>query len=455
MVDVRLLKHVQGARAAIGGAYKEGGELVTGEGREARAEAARGRPDANLEPYASDRGLEWLDHRSASGFGAVMPQFEELQHNVMRGELPGGERGIIFHEVVIVGRDQGRGDSVNDHLGWKSFRLGDDTPNPWKTLGFYQLGVKAPFTVAAAQVPQATGALAAFRVDRRELFAPYNFPEAGKLDDRGLEGWRLRAVKEADRGALDRLLSGPVRELLATDPFGGQLQLVFWHGTLIVRCSGFLSESRQLDQLAHALSLTARELRAVGRAAAKPRPLSDHLPPATWSTVPEPQERGIRILGATVRRGGTIDPFKGHPFEPPPGSWWCEQLRAAAHRYRMELEDPLAYHLAFPEIAVPGHAFAVLRGTIPGTDRDGRIALHTEKDLDGFNDGRNAVLFPVHADLPETVPGGEPVPETDLRLSVRGGILAIWNRRSIPAQELGNLDALVADATRLATARGY
>ena len=33
---------------------------------------------------------------------AAMPMSEELQFNVLRGVLPGGEHGIVFHDVKIV-----------------------------------------------------------------------------------------------------------------------------------------------------------------------------------------------------------------------------------------------------------------------------------------------------------------------------------------------------------------
>src|SRR5690349_23835734 len=55
------------------------------------ADARRGHPDVDLSGYAAARGLEML------GSGN-----EQLQFNVLRGTLPGGEQGMLFHHVLPV-----------------------------------------------------------------------------------------------------------------------------------------------------------------------------------------------------------------------------------------------------------------------------------------------------------------------------------------------------------------
>src|SRR6185312_11558657 len=113
----------------------------------------------------------------------------------------------------------------------------------------------------------------------------------------------------------------------------------------------------------------------------------------------------------------------------------------------LALEDPVAYHRAFPELAVPGRAFAVLRGELaPGVI--GRVAWHTEKPIATNNDGRNAVLIPTGAaPTPRT---GVRMPDEPLNYWVGDGILAVWELRSKELRgDLGDMDALVERALAL------
>src|SRR6478736_3052794 len=64
------------------------------------ADARRRRPDADLSSYAASRRLDALGSRNAAGFFAALPLDEQLQFNVLRGPLPGGEQGIVFHHVL-------------------------------------------------------------------------------------------------------------------------------------------------------------------------------------------------------------------------------------------------------------------------------------------------------------------------------------------------------------------
>ena len=58
-------------------------------------DAKRGQPAFDLRDYAAGRGLEFLDHGTPAGFRAAVPGREELQSNVLRGMLPGGEGYIV------------------------------------------------------------------------------------------------------------------------------------------------------------------------------------------------------------------------------------------------------------------------------------------------------------------------------------------------------------------------
>src|SRR5918992_2518072 len=73
-------------------------------------DARRRRPAADLRPYAQSRGLEYLDSRNPMGYWGVVPADERLQFNVLRGVLPGGRHGILFHHLheVLVYYDYDR-----------------------------------------------------------------------------------------------------------------------------------------------------------------------------------------------------------------------------------------------------------------------------------------------------------------------------------------------------------
>jgi hypothetical protein len=66
-------------------------------------DAKRGCPDFDLRDYAADRALEFLDHGTPAGYRAALPGQGELQSNVLRGVLPGGEYGILAHEGLEIG----------------------------------------------------------------------------------------------------------------------------------------------------------------------------------------------------------------------------------------------------------------------------------------------------------------------------------------------------------------
>ena len=130
-----------------------------------------------------------------------------------------------------------------------------------------------------------------------------------------------------------------------------------------------------------------------------------------------------------------------------------EQVHQLARRYRLQLEDPNHYHRAFPRVPVPGTAWAVLRGRLPGAGPVARIALHTEAPLPG-GVGRTALLLPAGG-VPSTEPGGvqvlgSPVP---LRYAIMDGIYAVWVTRN-GASGLGSVTTLLGPGTALARRLG-
>lgn len=203
-------------------------------------DAKRRRPAASLEAYAAARGLEHL------------PGDGRLEFNVLKGDLPGGRHGVLFHHVLAVPYDGDAGGSglkvsvYKPKLGFRdalSFIpvLGHvfDATIPPRDKRPQAVGV--PTTEAAALVPEAaaippfecTSAAARLRMlsGRR--------PEAGFAD-------RLRATAFGD----------VVREH-ANRPY---FRLAFADGRLSIRVDGYVAADGDLDALARAVSAAASGL---------------------------------------------------------------------------------------------------------------------------------------------------------------------------------------------------
>jgi hypothetical protein len=396
------------------------------------ADAKRRRPDVDLSGYATRRGLDTLGSRNAAGFFAALPLDEQLQFNVLRGPLPGGEQGILFHHVLplhvdpdgsvvnagalygYVFKPPGGKLRVRDFFG-NLIPLLDlavdvvtDLRRPPDEAGD-PLGscIGIPCTVASVLVPEV--ALEAFTIDNR----PKPRWVAHRRQD--IDGFTLLARDAPDPRLLGRFLSDTTREALRHLDARPYAKLEVKYGTLVVRVNGYLRDEAELDGLAELTCALARELRAAGELVADRRPFDRPLP-APEQRAPEP---------------------------------WGDALDAYAWKHRLALEDPAAYHRAFPSIAVPGRAFGVLRGEL-ADGIVGRVAWHTEKSLATNNDGRNAVLLPAR-------PGAEPTPRAGIRLAdealnywVGDGMLAVWELRSKELRgDLGDMDALVRRAMEL------
>jgi len=325
--------------------------------------------NANLSRYAAERGLEALGSSTPGGYLAAMPAEEALRFNVMRGVLPGGAYGVLFHHRVAWHREVG-----------------------------------VPCTQAAALVPEA--ALQDFSI--------------------ALAGRHVAPDPVPDHRVVERLLAGPLlRALQASADERLDFELAVRRGAVFVRTNGYLSDPDELDWLATVLSIAASELREACLAVAEPRPFDQPLPPARWS------------------RTGGLGP-------PDP---WRSSARELAAAYGMTLEDEREYHRAFPSLPVPGSAFAVMRGPIPGTSLTGRIAFHGERLLGRGDAGHNAVLLPVCQELTATPPRVVFVPDHGLGCAARDGVLAVFYRR-VPTRRapLGDVPALVERAVGLARA---
>ena len=407
-------------------------------------DAKRRRPDVDLGPYAARRGLDALGSQNAAGFFAALPLDPQLQFNVLRGPLPGGEQGIVFHHVLPVpvsgdGTPLGPGTyharmfnprwqkpGLRDALNMIPV-VGDaiDTvlaemePGSDDALASC---IGAPCTVAAVLVPEA--ALLEFTIDNRPkpALVPHH---REKLAERGLDGWTLLARHEPPPAVVDRLLSEPTRAAMAALGERPYAKLEVRYGTLVLRVNGYLREEAELDGLAQIACAIAGELRAAGELLAERRPFEAPLTAVDWP------ESGVSASGR---------------FPPDP---WLPALHSYAREHRLTLEEPTEYHRAFPSVAVPGRAFAVMRGPL-ADGVEGRVAWHTEKSFITNNDGRNAVLLPA-------APGTEPTPRAGVRLAeealnywIGDGIFAVWELRSKELLgDLGDMDALVRRALAL------
>jgi hypothetical protein len=380
-------------------------------------DAKRGHPDFDLREYAARRGLEFLDHGSPAGYRAAVPGREELQSNVLRGVLPGGEYGVIAHEGLEIGYS---GDDLDWGGTFHSLRVTakgkagllswtDGLPVPWwmQVLSFFSgssptATVRVPCTVAAVRVPETAGSLTHLRFDRRRSAPPFSFGNRTKLGELvGHRGWDLYAGQRPDPEIVGRLVAEPVAELLRAHGDDGLFQAVVWWGTLVVRRNGYLRTPEELDELAQAAGLLAGRLREVCEPLARPQRFDAELP--------EPPFR----RGEPAPPGFLLD-----------GTWLKWAVETAA-RYGLELEDPFAYHHAFPSLPVPGMAHVVLRGTVPRLGLRGRLVLHRERDA-----LRPAVLLPSPPGAEPTPPGGVPLPKHGARLEIADGLLAVWSINS-------------------------
>ncbi len=258
-----------------------------------------------------------------------------------------------------------------------------------------------PVTCAAAVVPEAA------------LLPPFSSRRGGPGDPgdgtgRIVAGW----------------LAGPVAAGLRQD----RVRLSSAYGLLLLRRDGHAAADA-MDRLLRQVDEAARDLAAACAPLHRPAAFATALPGALW---PAREESA------------------GRAWPPSP---LLEEVHRLGRRWAMALEDPRAYHRALPTVPVPGTAWAVVRGVLPGSSTPARIALHTEAPLPGGS-GRTALLLAAGAAAP-TAPGGvrlegAPVP---LRYAVHGGVLAVWVMRHRD-RGLGDVDALVEHGVPLARRLG-
>ncbi|MFL5889696.1 MAG: hypothetical protein ACJ76M_11495 [Solirubrobacteraceae bacterium] len=404
-----------------------------------------------LTAYAAARGLERRGCRPQMGYLlATCPWHERLLVDVARGTLPGGTPGVVAYEArpfaqemswLFPTGDEGGGKGLLRDLkpGWR-----DVVPVPipsWRTRY-----ITVPFTVAGARVNH-TGAVSGLRVARtyeRGHQSSDGTWARRPLDDVGLHDWVAEVRKRSDDTVVDEILRGPVGQALEVQR-GPCFEIEIGYGQVVVVQQGFVAAHEELDALAGAASLLAEGVRSIVRRARPPQPFGEALPEPEWL----PQVAAL--------------PGDKHTFWPVGAL--LERVYAVAGERQMALEDSFAFHSAFANLPVPGEAFGVMRGPLPGTAGiHGRLACCAERqmqlpvDLPHWLDGAGgdvgcdvAMLpaAPVAADTPDDGERAE-----DLRIAVRDGVLLAWRRRPRWQADGPALDRLASDAVRIAADRG-
>ncbi|WP_320673109.1 hypothetical protein [Patulibacter defluvii] len=388
--------------------------------RDAVADARRGHPDVDLAAYAAARGLAALGSQNASGYFAALPAEPELQHNVLRG-VRRGRDACLWHWRFPWPLDDDNGLGPG---GFHGVRIRDPLSRLWSAPRRWWSRTAAdnryaavPCTGAAALAPEAA-LLPDLRIDNGAKHLPRGAGER-RLDDHGLRGFTLTAAPDQlDR--LEQLAAGPLGRLLRGHGDRALIDLRLRFGTVIVRRDGYARDERELDALLDLAVDAAAALAAAAASLHAPQPFAEPLPAVDWPS---------------------REPSVARPWPPSP---FLEQLHALAAERDLTLEDPRAYHAAFPTNPVPGTAFAVLRGPLPGAPgATARLALHAEAPIAEVNSGRTALLLPA-GDAAATDPGGVALAHDGdpLRCAVHDGLLAVWILRWRP-HHLGDLDALL------------
>jgi hypothetical protein len=414
-----LMKRIAGAR--VGGLMEDGW---------------RGRPDVDLRDWAASRGLDFRDQANQVGYLGAFTWAKELQWNVVRGELPGGERGVLLHEVKLLDPDA-PGTFYGVHSKTAGFK-------PWHMIpgaDMFSSGweyFRAPHTTAAVRIPEGTGSLHGLHVARRsERYASgddyWRRRDLGEFD---IKGWAAVVRKRADDQVADRVLSGPIRQVLSTRREHG-FTIEFIYGQLLVYQQYFLKQPEELDAFCQTVSYLAREIRAICSRSSllRPEPFGTELPAPEWLPAVEaaPDERHILA----------------------PHGAWLERILQISRERGLAVEDPLSFHRAFPHVPVPGEAFGVLRG-------DGiRLLFLLERsirDISGMEEavddpggpvGTDAAVLPC-AGTPDTPNGVDGVLTESGRYAVRDGILCAWRLRDAWQAAGEPVDELVTTARRLA-----
>ncbi len=370
-------------------------------------DAKRRRPDVDLSGYAAARGLDFRGSAVSSGFRATTAIWPQYVFNSMRGVLPGGEFGVLQHELEELEVGERGFEGIGGPFFAVSYKrkqsllsflnIGDRGP---KEGPFAKSAAYVPITKAVIRLPEAalSPRMRVLRDDRLPASATV------KLEQYGVPGYLLDWSELWPDDVVADLFGGAVGAVLAELEYP-YVELQIHEATVALACNGYLRDDAALDRFVDRASRLAQGVRDVARAWHRPRPFDDALPPPPWGE-PRNPESEIEI--------------------------YAQQLRPEFERVAGELglapEDPVEYHRAFPRVPVPGTALGVMRGTIPGTSAVGRLAGHSGG---AFGTLTGAVLLPARPGAPPTQRGGTTVvldDGTHMLGEVVDGVAAAWTR---------------------------
>jgi len=376
-------------------------------------DANRGHPDVGFEAYAAARGLQFYGQAVMGAFCGVLPTWPDYTFNVMRGILPGGGYGILEHELEEIGiADNGNFERGGTFWGTRAIGRSSGGGGIKGVVNFFSpiqiFDVKppnepfatsaawAPTTRVVVRVPEAA-LLPRMLIRRSDWFPSLGNP---RLDEHGLPGYRIMRDDLPD-DLLTSIFSGPFGQVLAGAPYP-MVEVELSHGAVTFQRNGYAKTDEDMDALAHAGCALASALRQVAAPLLAPQPFTTQLGPPAPESAPVPWYRYAVAE-------------------------WAQALPLVAAERAMVLEDPVAYHQAFPTLPVPGTAMGVMRGTVPGSDRFGRLAFHQQGGHTSST-VRGALLLEAGPAAPTFEPGGTLVKETDMYVEVVDGIAALWNR---------------------------
>jgi hypothetical protein len=419
--------------------------------RELAQSAKRGSPDFDLTGWAERRGLEFRDGAPQGGHLSVTcPWSKDLLFNVVRGRSPAGDHVVLCHEARVVnvytsGTFHG-GESTAPEADWNVGRLVLWGLNPLAGLGKDgEEWFKVPYTVAGTRVPH-LGTITGLHVARRaERHEEDNLTWTTRpLDNLGVSGHWVAAVRRnSDEAVAERLLAGPIRDILR-EPQGLGFELLVEYGQAIVARQDFVRKDDDLDALVAGVERLAAGVREICVPAFGSRSLESEIEPPGWL--------------ADVRR----KPRK--KLTSWPIGALLDRVVAIADERGMELEDPLAFHRAFPDLNVPGQAFGVMRGRLPGTALRGRLLCCAERRMwfpeemrkfltdPGGQVGADVAVIAVGPDTPATTRAGEL--DGDVRVAIADGVLTAWRARRSWQADGESLDALAAKLPGILERRG-
>ena len=322
-------------------------------------DAHRRCPAVDPGEYAASRGLTPMGSVHVATVRSVQPAWPDYVFNVARGVLPGGRFGVLEHDLYEIathpstgiqygGEFYGSRYNARGSRGFLNTLLPIELSHDEPAGPFAASAVWVPATSASVRVPEA--ALCPRLVVRRaDRMGPVGNTD---LDDVGLPGFRLGGRVVPD-DLCASIFGGRVGEVFRRMPWPF-VEVILTHGTLGVRCNGYLATADALDALAGAASSIAAGLSDVFVAYHAPRSVD------------------------TVLVSALDGPPDWAPWFPQPGPLWANTFRFAADKYGLALEEPTDLHRALPHFPMPGVTQGILRGVLPGAGVDGRLVFNAQ-----------------------------------------------------------------------------